>query len=55
VLACQVLTGPDLKAANTFEEPARVVPQDLESPKLAARTVLKLPARSYTVLHLEMG
>jgi alpha-N-arabinofuranosidase len=54
-LTCQVLTGPDLKAANTFDEPARIVPQDLEPPTLAPRTILKLPARSYSVLHLEMG
>ena len=27
VLACQTLTGPDLKAMNTFEQPQQVVPQ----------------------------
>ena len=55
VLACQVLTGPDLKAANTFEDPARVVPQELEPPRLGPRTLLKLPACSYSVLHLGIG
>lgn len=55
VLACQALTGPDLKAANTFEEPARVAPQDLEPPRLGPRTTLKLPPRSYSVLHLDRG
>ena len=30
VLACETLTGPDLKAFNTFEQPRRVVPQRLE-------------------------
>lgn len=52
VLACQTLTGDDLKAANTFDAPTRVAPQALEPPRLAARTTVKLPARSYTVLHL---
>ena len=27
VLACETLTGPDLKAFNTFEQPRRVAPQ----------------------------
>ena len=30
VLACETLTGPDLKAFNTFEQPRRVAPQRLE-------------------------
>ena len=29
VLSCETLTGPDLKAFNTFEEPRRVAPQPL--------------------------
>ena len=32
VLACQTLTGPDLKAFNTFEQPQRVAPRALEPP-----------------------
>ncbi len=55
VLASQVLTGPDLKASNTFEEPARVTPQDFESPPLAPKTLIKLPPRSYSLLHLSLG
>ena len=31
VLACETLTGPDLKAFNTFEQPRRVAPQPLDS------------------------
>ena len=31
VLACETLTGPDLKAFNTFEQPRRVVPQRLDA------------------------
>ena len=32
VLACETLTGADLKAVNTFADPRRVVPQRLEPP-----------------------
>jgi len=46
----QVLTGPDLKASNSFEEPKKVAPQSFEAPKPGSRTALQLPARSYTVL-----
>ena len=49
VLACETLTGPDLKAFNTFEQPRRVAPQRLEAPAAGARMTFKLPARSYTV------
>ena len=50
VTACEVLTGSDLKAANTFDAPGRVRPQSLEAPKAAARMSFQVPARSYTVL-----
>jgi alpha-N-arabinofuranosidase len=52
VLACETLTGTDLKAFNTFEAPRRVVPQPLPAPPAGDRMTLKLPPRSYTVLHL---
>jgi alpha-L-arabinofuranosidase len=52
VLACETLTGTDLKAFNTFEAPRRVVPQALTPPAAGARMTLKLPPRSYTVVHL---
>src|SRR5262245_43329749 len=52
VLACETITGSDLKAFNTFEQPQRVVPRTLEAPKPAGRMTFKLPARSYTVIHL---
>jgi alpha-L-arabinofuranosidase len=52
VLACETLTGPDLKAVNTFAEPRRVAPQRLEAPAAADRMTFKLPPRSYTVAHL---
>jgi alpha-N-arabinofuranosidase len=52
VLACEVLTGPDLKAFNTFEQPQRVAPHALEPPKAGSRMTIKLPARSYSLIHL---
>jgi alpha-N-arabinofuranosidase len=52
VLACQTLTGSDLKAHNTFEQPNTVQPQTLDAPSPGAKMTFKLPARSYTVAHL---
>jgi alpha-N-arabinofuranosidase len=52
VLACETLTGPDLKAFNTFEEPRRVVPQRLDAPAPGVRMTFRLPPRSYTVAQL---
>jgi alpha-L-arabinofuranosidase len=46
----QVLTGPDLKAFNSFESPKKVEPQPFEAPKQGSRTVFQVPARSYTVI-----
>jgi alpha-L-arabinofuranosidase len=46
----QVLTGTDLKASNSFENPMKVAPQSLEVPKPGTKTVLQLPARSYAVV-----
>ena len=55
VLACETLTGPDVKAFNTFAEPKQVVPRPLEPPAAGARMTFKLPARSYTVAQLAMS
>ena len=52
VLACETITGPDLKAANSFERPRNVVPQPLEAPRVGRRMTFKLPSRSYSVAHL---
>jgi alpha-N-arabinofuranosidase len=52
VLACESLTGTDLKAFNTFDTPRRVVPQAVRAPAAGARMTLTLPPRSYTVVHL---
>jgi alpha-N-arabinofuranosidase len=55
VLACETLTGADLKASNSFEQPKLVVPRPLEPPKPGARMPFKLPPRSYTVAHIATG
>ena len=55
VLACDTLTGPDLKAFNTFEDPKRVVPRRLEPPAAGGRMTFKLPPRSYTVAQIAMN
>ena len=52
VLACETLTGSDLKAVNTFEQPGLVVPQQLDAPKPGRVMKFKVPAASYTVLNL---
>ncbi len=52
VLALETLTGPDLKASNSFEQPNRVTPQRLDPPKPGAKMIFRLPPRSYTSAHL---
>lgn len=52
VLACETLTGSDLKAANTFERPTLVSPRTLDAPKAGSTMTFKLPPRSYTVAHI---
>jgi alpha-N-arabinofuranosidase len=50
VVDCQVMTGSDLKAVNSFDAPKRVVPQPLEPPKASSRMTFKLPPHSHTVV-----
>jgi len=52
VLACETLTGPDLKAANTFEKPTLVAPRKLDAPAAGSKMAFKLPPRSYSVAHI---
>ena len=52
IISCDTLTGPDLKAVNTFENPDRVVPQSLQAVSNGQKTRLKLPPASYSVLRL---
>ena len=55
VLACQTLTGRDLKAINTFDQPNNVVPRNLDAPQAGSSMTFRLPAGSYTVAHLAAG
>jgi len=55
VLACQTLTGSDMKAANTFAQPNQVVPRNLDAPRAGASMTFRLPAGSYTVAQLATG
>jgi alpha-N-arabinofuranosidase len=52
ILASETLTGDDLKASNTFERPTLVVPRALEAPRPGSSMTFKLPARSYSVVHI---
>ena len=52
VLACETLSGPDLKAINTFDAPNRVQPQSLDAPRAGRSMTFRLPKSSYTVAHL---
>jgi alpha-N-arabinofuranosidase len=52
VLACETLTGTDLKAANTFAQPKLVVPRALDAPQVGSKMTFKLPARSYSVAQI---
>jgi alpha-N-arabinofuranosidase len=52
VLACETLTGQDLKATNTFERPKSVVPRPLDAPRAGQHMTFKLPPRSYSVAYL---
>lgn len=55
VNTCQVMTGTDLKAVNSFSDPKHVVPQTMEAPKAGSRMNLQLPARSYTLLNVSFA
>lgn len=47
----QTLTGDDLQAFNTFDEPQRVAPRSFERPSTTGgRTRLQAPPRSYSVI-----
>ncbi len=52
VLASGTLTGTDLKATNTFDQPKRVSPGNLDLPQPGARMSFKLPPRSYSMVQL---
>jgi alpha-N-arabinofuranosidase len=51
-VAFETLTGPDLKAANTFTNPRAVLPSQLDLPKASASMKVRVPAKSYSILRL---
>jgi alpha-N-arabinofuranosidase len=53
VIGCETITGPDLKAFNTFQKPTLVSPRTLDAPKAGAKMTFRLPPRSYSVVRLE--
>jgi len=55
VAGFETLTGRNLKAANTFENPQAVTPQRLEAPAPGSTMRVKLPAQSYSLLRLSMA
>ncbi len=54
VTSFETITGPDLKALNTFAQPNKIAPQKLENPKAGSRMSVRLPAQSYSVLTLAL-
>jgi alpha-L-arabinofuranosidase len=51
VSSASSLTGDDLKAANTFASPQKVVPHSFSAPEVrGGRTKFEVPPRSYTVI-----
>jgi alpha-N-arabinofuranosidase len=52
VIACETLTGDDLKASNSFERPKLIAPRPLEPPRAGDTLTLRLPPRSYSVVLL---
>jgi alpha-N-arabinofuranosidase len=52
VVTAETITGSDLKAFNTFEEPNKVIATKLDGVKAGAKMTLKLPPRSYSVVQL---
>jgi alpha-N-arabinofuranosidase len=55
VISCETLTGPDLKAFNSFQRPKVVVPRPLDPPAAGAKMTFKLPSRSYTVATISLS
>jgi alpha-N-arabinofuranosidase len=55
VVACETLTGTDLKAANTFDQPKKVVPIKFDAPKPGTSMTFKLPPASYTIAQFGLG
>jgi alpha-N-arabinofuranosidase len=52
VIAAETVTGSDLKAFNTFDDPNKVVATTLDGIKAGGKMTIKLPPRSYSVVQL---
>ena len=52
VILCETLTGPDVKAFNTFEQPQQVAPRPLDPPQAGSSMTFKLPPRSYSIARI---
>jgi alpha-N-arabinofuranosidase len=52
VVTAETITGSDLKAFNTFEQPNKVVATKLDGVKAGGKMTIKLPPRSYSVVQL---
>jgi len=55
VIQAEMISGSDLKATNTFDDPNNVAGQRFDAPSPAAKMNIKLPARSYTALKVATG
>jgi len=53
VTGADVITG-DLKASNTLDAPSTVTPHTLEVRRASAEMTIEVPARSYSVIRLQM-
>jgi len=53
VTGADVITG-DLKATNTLDAPSTVTPHTLEVRRASAEMTIEVPARSYSVIRLQM-
>jgi alpha-L-arabinofuranosidase len=54
VVTAETVTGPDVKAFNTFDEPNKVVTTKLDGIKAGSKMTIKLPPRSYSVIQLSV-
>ena len=52
VAGCETLTGPDLKAFNSFEKTAQVAPRALDPPKAESENDVQTAAALYTVARI---
>lgn len=54
VTSFETLTGNDLKAVNSFQQPSNVAPKKVDLPRAGAKMTIELPARSYSLVTLSL-